>query len=181
MPPCRNLGQHLQKGKEKQKKVILSWTLSQKHNALQNTAHFPLVCLSTAAKQRNRRTPKRRCLFFFCSSPFFSPSFPIILNHQGVKYNKALYHSICRLYLTGVLQVNIPLAGEKWAYLKQTTLMNFSSWASITLFQLASPAKHGYPTQICLTEGKIFSNSLCSQRLAPPRWRLHFIWHFIKV
>lgn len=152
--------------------------ISHKDDALQNNAHFPLVCPSTAAKQCNKCTPKWRhgslflpfLLFFFssfCSSLLFSPSFPIILNHQGVKYNKALYHSICRLYLTGVLQVNIPLAGEKWAYLKQMTLMNFSSWASITLFQLASPAKHGYPTQICLTEGKIFSNSLCSQRLAP--------------
>lgn len=40
-------------------------------------------------------------------------------------------------------------------------------WASIILFQLASPAKHGYPTQICLTEGKIFSNSLHSQHLGP--------------
>lgn len=159
------------KGEEGKKKVISSYMLSKKHNALQSTAHFPLVCLSTAAKQYNKHTAKRRhsffLFFFFFSSLLFSPSFLIILNHQGVKYNKALYHSICRLYLTGVLQVNIPLAGEKWAYLKQMTLMNFSSWASITLFQLASPAKHGYPTQICLTEGKIFSNSLCSQRLAP--------------
>lgn len=114
----------------------------------------------------------------FLQLSFFLSLFPIILNHQGVKYNKALYHSICRLYLTGVLQVNIPLAGEKWAYLKQMTLMNFGSWASITLFQLASPAKHGYPTQICLTEGKIFSNSLCSQRLAPSLTpSLHLAFH----
>lgn len=119
-----------------------------------------MVCNKPATKRRDG-------FFFFPQLSLFLCLFPIILNHQGVKYNKALYHSICRLYLTGVLQVNIPLAGEKWAYLKQMTLMNFGSWASITLFQLASPAKHGYPTQICLTEGKIFSNSLCSQLLAP--------------
>lgn len=115
----------------------------------------------------NKCTTKTRHGRFFAALPFFLSLFPIILNHQGVKYNKALYHSICRLYLTGVLQVNILLAGEKWAYLKQMTLMNLGSWASITLFQLDSPAKHGYPTQICLTEGKIFSNSLCSQHLGP--------------
>ena len=83
------------------------------------------------------------------------PSASIILNHQGVKYNKASYRSICRLFLKGVLQVNIPLACEKWAYLQQMTLMNLRSRPSIILFQLASPAKHGFPGEICLAEGRV--------------------------
>lgn len=85
------------------------------------------------------------------TSPFAS----IILNHQGVKYNKALYRSICRLFLKGALQVNIPLACEKWAYLQQMTLMNLSSQPTIILFQLASPAKLISPAQICLAEGRV--------------------------
>lgn len=99
---------------------------------------------------------------FFCLSPLLPllstiplPSASIILNHQGVKYNKALYRSICRLFLKGVLQVNIPLACEKWAYLQRMTLMNLRSRPSIILFQLASPAKHGFPAQICLAEGGV--------------------------
>lgn len=35
------------------------------------------------------------------------------------------------------------------------TLMNLRSWPSIILFQLASPAKHGFPAQICLAEGRV--------------------------
>lgn len=83
------------------------------------------------------------------------PFTSIILNHQCVKYNKALYRSICRLFLKGVLQVNIPLACEKWAYLQQMTLMNLSSQPAIILFQLASPAKLISPVQICLAEGRV--------------------------
>ena len=35
------------------------------------------------------------------------------------------------------------------------TLMNLRSQPSIILFQLASPAKHGFPGQICLAEGTV--------------------------
>lgn len=86
--------------------AILSEIITRKHNSVETIAQSPLVYLSTAV------TEKRRYCFFFLITLSLPPPH-IILNHQGVKYNKALYRSICRLYLTGVLQVNIPLAREK--------------------------------------------------------------------
>lgn len=70
-----------------------------------------------------------------------------------MKYDRAACRSICPTYLIGVLQVNILSAGEKWASLKQMTLMNLSGWALSFFSKWLPQLSMATPTQICLIEG----------------------------